>query len=334
MGTGVQVLLAADAETPCGGGNAAADGEAPTDAADPADRALRAVEHLFRRLERRLSRFLPESELTRLNDAAGRGAPVRASRTLGSVLRDALRFAAETHGAFDPTILKALRDAGYDRSFELVAPDGPATHPPREPGIAHDPGAARPRRTWEDVRLRWGESGYVVSLPAGCAIDLGGIGKGWAVDQAARRLRRAGFDVFAVDAGGDLYVAGAAAVGSPWTIGVEGPANAGRDLLVLAVRDGAVATSTTARRRWRRGGEERHHLIDPGTGRPAQTGVVAATVIAASAARAEALAKAAVVHGPRDRLRLLEDARRAEGVLVLRGGGFTMTEGLGRAAPA
>jgi FAD:protein FMN transferase len=300
------------------------------------DRTLRVVEALFSRLERRLSRFLPDSELSALNRAAGRGEceSLRVSRTLAAVLGEALRQADATDGAFDPTVLPALVAAGYDRTFELLAAGGGDRGAAGEnPDAAGGAPRGGPRRcSWRDVLLRRDAPGALVSLPAGCALDLGGIGKGWAVDRAADRLRRAGFTDFAVNAGGDLYAAGEMADGTPWTVGVEDPREEPRVLLVLAVRNGAVATSTTARRRWRHAGREAHHLIDPRTARPAESGVIAATVAARTTARAEALAKAAVIQGTHHGLHLLRKAGDAEGVLVLSDGRVLMTERLRRAA--
>ncbi|HEX5503654.1 MAG TPA: FAD:protein FMN transferase, partial [Thermomicrobiales bacterium] len=263
--------------------------------------AARDVERLFARVEAALSRFRPASELSRLNRAAGR--PFRASPLLFAVVSAALAAARETGGLFDPTVLGALVAAGYDRSFELLAagPDGP---PPAAP--------PRPRCDWRDVALD--ERAGTIALPAGCGLDLGGIGKGWAVDRAVDRLRPRGN--FVIDAGGDLYAAGAQAGGAPWTVGVADPHVPARDLLVLTPRDRAVATSTTARRRWKRGGVERHHLIDPRTGAPATSGVVSATVVAESVARAEVLAKVALLLGPRAGRAFLDRQAGVPGILV------------------
>lgn len=229
MGTTVQIVVADLAAAP------------PVEI----DHALQDVEMLFVRLERRLSRFLPASELSRV------------SLTLAAVLADALRLASEKDGAFDPTVLPAVLAVGYDRSFELLAADGSggSSCAGRAAKAGGAGGAARRRCSWRDVDLRAPRRGHraLVSLPPGCALDLGGIGNGWAVDRAAARLRRAGFAHFAIDAGGDVYAAGNAEDGAPWTVGVEDPRDPAHDILVLAVRDGAVATLTTARRRRRRG---------------------------------------------------------------------------------
>ncbi len=275
------------------------------------ERSMRQVEDLFVEIEAALSRFRPESELSRLNRAAGRPSP--ASPLLFAVVSEAVAAARATDGLFDPTVLPALLAAGYDRSFELLD-HGPSRHLHPAPGAA---------ASWRDVRLH--PAALTIHLPPGCRLDLGGIGKGWAVDRAVDLLRV--FPGFAVDAGGDLYAGGVQADDAPWTIGVEDPSDPGRDLLVLAVRDRAVATSTTARRRWRSGGAERHHLIDPRTGLPSESGVAAATVVADSTTRAEVLAKAALLLGPQAGLELLNDRPESEGLLVLADGLVAFSNG-------
>jgi thiamine biosynthesis lipoprotein len=158
-----------------------------------------------------------------------------------------------------------------------------------------------------------------IALPPGCRIDLGGIGKGWTVDRACALLRARGFRSFAVDAGGDLYAAGQQGDGTPWSVGVAAPVDPAKELAVLTLDGGAVATSTTAQRRWRVGGEARHHLIDPRTRRPAASGIVAATVVTETVTRAEVLAKAALVLGLEAGGALL-NRWRAAGLLVLESG--------------
>lgn len=265
--------------------------------------ALVEVERLFEAVEAALSRFRDASELSALNRSAG--APFYASPLLLEVVGAALDAARTTAGAFDPTILGALVAAGYDRSFERIEASDPTQALP-----AAVVGPAR--WSWRDVRLD--RAAGTIALPAGCGLDLGGIGKGWTVDRAAAQLRR--FGRYAIDAGGDMYVGGRDSEGRLWTVGVEHPLDPTQDLLVLALHDRAVATSTTAHRRWQRKGQVQHHLIDPRTGRPSASEVLSATVVADSTARAEVLAKAALIRGLREGLRLLMAQPDVEGMLV------------------
>ena len=276
--------------------------------------ALRDVQDLFAYVEAAASRFRPESELSRLNKSAGR--PFKASHLLFTLVFEALIAAKATGGIFDPTILMPLITAGYDRSFELLEHDkvSPAFRP--ESFGAH---------SWRDVKLD--AQTRTIVLPPGCGLDLGGIGKGWTVDRAAERLQL--FNNYAVDAGGDIFTSGVQSDGSQWTVGVEDPLNRGSDLMIISVRDRAVATSTTARRRWSTQGRECHHLIDPRTGLPSESGVISATVVAESVASAEVLAKVALLLGPEAGLRFLEDQQDVEGLLVLTEGEMRWSRSFG-----
>jgi FAD:protein FMN transferase len=248
---------------------------------EPGDR-FAAVEAEFDRLETLLSRFRPDSELSRLNVAG----ELDAGPDLLAVTRLALAARERTGGRFDPTVHDALVAAGYDRSFELV------------PEVAE--ARVRPGRCGGAVEI----SATTIRLGAGVRLDFGGIAKGYAVDRAASILAAAGPCL--VNAGGDLAVRAGV-----WPVGIEGTD------LVLELASGALATSGRDRRRWRRGGEELHHLIDPATGRPAEGDLVRVTVVAPSAVEAEVLAKVAFLGGDVDAPHVLF---RADGTTVLGGG--------------
>jgi thiamine biosynthesis lipoprotein len=128
-------------------------------------------------------------------------------------------------------------------------------------------------------------------VPAGVGLDLGGIAKGHAADLVLTEVLAAGAAGGCVNVGGDLAVAGQPPTDDGWIVGVDDPFRPGREVLRLALAGGAVATTSRLRRRWRRGGVEVHHVLDPRTGRPATTRTVAVTVIAGRAADAEVLAK-------------------------------------------
>jgi FAD:protein FMN transferase len=241
-------------------------------------------------LESRWSRFLDDSELCRVNAAAGR--PVRVSPDTAQVVRRSVEAWRVTGGLFDPAVLAAVESAGYDKSFERLEataatrPDT-ATHPsPGCDGIEVD----------DDT----------VCVPSGVRLDLGGIGKGYAADQVAYELRQDGATGACVNLGGDVRVSGPSDGGTGWAIGVTDPFDESANMTTVSLDEGAVATSSRLRRRWRRGEEELHHLIDPRTGEPAQTSLVAVTVVAAQAHWAEILAKAALIAGKDAGRQLLE----------------------------
>jgi thiamine biosynthesis lipoprotein len=245
-------------------------------------------------LERRWSRFLPDSEITRLNACAGKGLSVSADTAL-LVARavEAWRFSG---GAFDPTLLGPLVRAGYDRSFEQVAGGSRASVPTAPAGsrafVPTAPAGGPLGVGAADVVV----DGTWEQLPAGVGFDPGGIGKGLAADLVVAELLAAGAEGACVNLGGDVRVAGTGPSSSDgsWTVSVDHP-HRDEPLARLGLRDGAVATSTTLRRRWTVGAVERHHLIDPRSGRPAETDVELATVVAAEAWVAEALTKSVLL---------------------------------------
>ncbi|MFN3929110.1 MAG: FAD:protein FMN transferase, partial [Thermoflexus sp.] len=270
--------------------------------------ALQEVPRWFAAWERHLSRFREDSELSRLNRSAGRPTPV--SPTLWEVLRAALLAAQISEGLVVPTILPALEVAGYDRPFEQMLPEAPG-----EPAETWVTGL----HAWQRIRLD--PKQRTVTLPDGVGLDLGGIAKGWAADQVVRRL--APYGPALMDAGGDIAVSGPMRDGRPWPIGVVDPRRTSQALLddppligVIRIARGGVATSGRDIRRWRQGGEERHHLIDPRTGRPARTDILTVTAVARTAYEAEIAAKVVFLLGSRDGLAWLERRPGMAGLIV------------------
>src|SRR5439155_12312421 len=196
-------------------------------------------------LERRWSRFRPDSEISRLNDAAGR--PVRVSAETLALVRLAVEGAQITDGRFDPTVLGAMLRAGYDRSFELLTDASPNGHSVLGSGF-------------EGIVVD--EEGSTVTLPAGVGFDPGGIGKGYAADLLVRELLSRGAAGVCANVGGDLRVEGQSAEGGPWAVAVQHPFRP-RPVGVIGLRSGAVATSSRVRRAWGPKDDRRHHLIDP-----------------------------------------------------------------------
>lgn len=242
-------------------------------------------------LERRWSRFLPDSEVSAVNRGAGRAVPVSAD-TLTLFQRAAEGWRG-TAGLFDPTVGAALVAHGYDADLSEVvarAPEGTApTRPPGAEAAGPAPGLGRM------VLDPWLPA---VTLPAGTVFDPGGIGKGLAADLVVATLLAAGAAGALVALGGDLRAAGTPPTGGGWTVAVDDPRFTADELMRVAVPGGGVATSSPLRRRWRTAGGEAHHLIDPATGRPAAPAVVAATVVAGEAWWAEVVATALHLSGP------------------------------------
>ena len=234
-------------------------------------RALAAAGDEVAACERALSRFLPDSDLARVNRGAGDWVAV-GPRMVGAT-RAALAARVTTGGRYDPTILAALEAAGYDRSFALLD-----DRPPRVAAGWRPDGAVEV----EDARVRVAE---------GTALDLGGIAKGWAAERALEAMREAwpALTGGLVDLGGDLALWGGTPDGGPWRVAVADPRRPGAHLATLLVAGGGVATSGRDRRRFGPG-RALHHLIDPATGVPARGGPLTVTVTAPRADRAEAFA--------------------------------------------
>lgn len=266
-----------------------------------AERRLARAAAWLAAFEGRFSRFLQSSELSRLNASAGTAFP--ASPPLFRLVAEALEFARRSDGIFDPTILRRLEDAGYDRSFELLTPERvrPAQHPVAGP-------------TWRDVQLD--ASTRTISLARGAGIDLGGIGKGFAVDRVAAILGSPGL----VNCGGDVFAAGRPPDEEGWRVGVSDPFAPERDLMVLIVEGRGVATSSTMNRAWTVGGTRMHHLIDPRTGEPSDSDAVQVTVVAPTAVDADYHAKVALLHGAEAGMRYLNAQSEVEGLAVRRDG--------------
>ncbi|MCL4826697.1 MAG: FAD:protein FMN transferase [Caldilinea sp.] len=277
-----------------------------------------AIEALFHQAEQRMSRFLPDSELSRLNAA---DAPQTVSPDLFAVIETALWAAQQTGGLYDPTILADLEAAGYDRSFEyVVTRNGFSWSAP-----ADAPGAAGRRRTsYADIMLD--RNAGVVVKPAGVRLDLGGIGKGWTVDRAAERLL--GAAAFLVNAGGDLYAYGRPGHPRGWRITIEHPLRRTHWIARLYIDHAGLATSTTMKRRWTVDGQHRHHLIDPRTGQPAITDALSVTVVAPRTVTAELLAKVALLLGADAGLAYLTATDGVEGLIYTTDGRVLTTPGL------
>ena len=271
---------------------------------------------LLTELEARWSRFRADSELSRLNAAAGR--PVNLPRDTFAVVEAAVAAWRLTGGLFDPTVLPALAAAGYDRSFALIARDGSTASSDGGATVPAVPGCA-------GIVLER-ETGLVL-LPPGLSLDLGGIAKGHAADRAVTAMLADGAAGALANLGGDVRVAGLAPDGGAWTVAIDDPHRPGHDLGVLHLAGGAVATSSRTRRRWVRDGRLLHHIIDPATGAPADRGLDAVVVIAGEALWAEVLAKAALIAGP-DEGSALVGRFGATGLLISESGNITPLPGL------
>ncbi|MFD5464572.1 FAD:protein FMN transferase [Kitasatospora sp. NPDC127059] len=228
------------------------------------------------------SRFRPDSELSRINALAG--TPVTVSALFAQALTVALRAAELTDGAVDPTVGRAVLAIGYDRTFAALRPEDATPLP-----------VARPATGWREVT--WDPQARKLLLPRGTTLDLGATAKALAADRAAERAARATGSGVLVNLGGDLATAGPAPNGG-WAVGVCDDHASTEPGPVVTVTSGALATSGTGVRTWRRAGRTMHHIVDPATGRSTPPHWRTATVAAATCVDANTASTAAIVFGP------------------------------------
>ena len=248
----------------------------------PAARAL--VEDELRRIDEACSRFRDDSELTRLNRSAG--TPFTPSPLLMEALRVAIYAAARTDGDVDPTVGRSLGALGWDADFSVVVARRGET-----PRLRLVPAAG-----WQRVQIDRAHG--TVRIPARTEIDLGATAKALAADRCARRVHAETGASTLVNLGGDIAVAGPAP-GEGWPVRVtdDHRSDATADGQTIAIRTGGLATSSTTVRRWRAGGDERHHIVEPRTGAPALEVWRTVSVAAASCVEANVASTAAIVRG-------------------------------------
>ncbi len=254
---------------------------------------MQAAKEFIDECEQRFSRFLPASELTELNRSAGEWIPV--SHDLMEMLELAQKYYAETKGIFDPSILPDLKRAGYDRSMDEL----------RANGVLETALPAKWLSGLNFEQINIDPTARRVCLPKGMEIDLGGIAKGWIVKQAAALLRQYS-EVCGVSAGGDILFIGQPQDGLGWDVYLEDPRDSTQMLAQLNIPSGAVATSSVMKRSWKQGNQSQHHLIDPRTGKPAQTEWLSVSVLCADIVDADVYAKAILIGGTRVANELIE----------------------------
>lgn len=235
--------------------------------------------------EAQFSRFLPDSELTRFNEQAGKSVTVTPGFL--QLLSAAKKLASQTGGLYNPFILPALQSAGYLKSWHAatdkraeVSFEGRSVASPQQLTIGG---------TWAQI-------------PENAALDFGGIGKGYLLDQLSNLMRSERLNGYCLSLGGDIITEGEDLHGASWGVGVQ-DATSERDTVgVIQNLTGevlAIATSGVTKRRGTKDGKEWHHIIDPQTGEPARTDILTATVSAHNATCADVFAKCIVIGGTR-----------------------------------
>ena len=250
--------------------------------ADETREVLAAVRDRAMTIHGEMSVFDPVSAVSRLNASSGTGLTA-VPEDVARILARASEMGAVTDGAFDVTVgplaslwKPCIREGRVPSSEEITR--------------------ARESVGWEHVRVD--EAGLRVSLDAGTSVDLGGIAKGFAANEFERILRDNGISDALLDLGGSVTVLGAPDESEAWTVGIQDPlAPTGVAAAQVRVSDTSVVTSGTNERFFVRGGVRYHHVVDPRTGSPTQTGLLGVTFIGPDALVADALATAALVAG-------------------------------------
>jgi thiamine biosynthesis lipoprotein len=255
------------------------------------------AEAQVRELDASWSRFRDDSELSRLNALSGTG-HVYATTTMRVLVRTMVSAFTLTQGLCDASVLDSIIDVGYNDDFDAVMARS------EQPSV--DIVSTPPGLTGVEVGRDW------VSLPSGVRLDSGAVGKGLGADLVTGRLMAAGAVGCAVNLGGDVVVAGQTLDGSPWIINVDDSRNPGVPLLGFELPNGgAVATSSTLKRRW----GTKHHIIDPRTGDSSDTNVCQSTVVTNSGWWAEAAATAVLLLGAEQGTAFMEQ-HEIHGLLV------------------
>jgi thiamine biosynthesis lipoprotein len=272
-----------------------------TDDEPRARQAFDAVFKEFDRLDLLLSVWKPESDVVRLNAAAGER-PVAVSAETLEVLRIAREVSELTSGTFDVTF-GALSDVWkFDHDQDDSVP------------TAEQIRARLPLVGYKAIVLD-GQARTAFLQKKGMRVHLGGIGKGYAVDRGVAILRRTGLRDFMIQAGGDLYVAGQRG-GRPWRLGLADPRNAdGPSFATIELRDQTFSTSGDYERSFIRDGVRYHHILDLTTGQPARLSR-SVTLVTSRAVIADALAKGVFILGPQKGMALIESLPEVEGVIV------------------
>jgi thiamine biosynthesis lipoprotein len=284
---------------------------------DPARGAEDFARGRLEELERRWSRFLPGSDISRLN--ASPEALILVSSDTVALLAAMKEAWLLTDGRYDPTMLAAIVAAGYSRSIDGAARTSPIVGP-------------RSRdHTIRDVLIDPATS--AVTVPAGVGLDPGGIGKGLAADMVVTELLARGTRGALVSVGGDLAAGGTPPAAAGWHVTVEDPLDPAQSLVTLALGGGGVATSSILSRTWSQNGRQRHHVIDPATQTSAATDLAAVTVIARAGWEAEVHATAALLCGSDGVLDYL-DLHSLAGLATTRDGVTMMSAALERAGVA
>lgn len=261
--------------------------------------------------EQTLSRFRSDSELTILNSNSGLMTSV--SETMWNVLMHSIEAEEISNGLVQATVLDAVVNSGYDKSFELINHNSNKNN---KKGVISV-------NSMKDIELNY--ISHSVCLPKGMHLDFGGIAKGWASNEVMEKLQLYG-DVI-VCLGGDIS---ASKKNNKWSIGIDNPFVKDTIVDVVLVDNAGIATSGTDYRRWKDGERWKHHIIDPRTGNPCETDILTSTVIAPNSFLAEVASKVTLIKGSKDGLEWIENNDMFASLFVLNNGDIIKSSSLSK----
>ncbi len=278
---------------------------------DDGEKAIDAAFNEVRRLDRMMSLYKDDSEITRINMSAGKR-PIRVSPEIIDVVDAANRISELTHGAFDITAGPLIV------LWQMRLEEGKV---PTQEEID----AVKRRVDYKGIRIDRNRSEIFLERP-GMIMDLGGAAKGYAADRAAAVLKSHGIKDAVVAVAGDIRVMGRRPGGAPWRIGIQHPRDKDKTIAVLELSDISISTSGDYERFKIIGKKRYHHIIDPRTGRPAE-GMESVTVIGGTGAVIDPLTTALFILGPRDGMDLVKKLGY-EAVFVDVNGSVSSTKGI------
>lgn len=275
-------------------------------------KAARAVQQEIFRLDRLLSRLTPESDVFRLNAAAGSGEFVALNPETAALLTLSKGYAKDLGGTFNPTVAPMMDAWGFGADTYRV---------PAEAELA----SLLPLVDADALTVS-GDSAALAT--SGMAVDLGGIAKGYAADQAVRILQEHGVTAALMNLGGNITVMGTRPTGEPWRVGVKDPRDPSAYVCVLALSDMTLSTSGAYERFFEEAGVVYHHIIDPSTGLPAESDLLSATVVSATGSMDDAMSTAFFIMGTDGAIDYWSSHKGFDMVLIRKDGTILATEGL------
>ncbi len=278
-----------------------------------ADAVIEAVFAEMQQLENIFSRHISGSDVNRINEAAGR-TPVKVKPETIIVTRKALEIAELSGGAFDPTVGPLLELWGW------------GTEKPRVPS-AEEINKVLPLVNYKAVEIDEANATIFLTKP-GMKIDLGGIAKGFIVDQGQEIAKQFSVKALFINAGGDISITGSKPSGEKWRVAIQAPRDPQNWAAVLELEEGSVATSGDYERFFEEGGEVFHHILDPKRGVPGGD-VSSVTIVAPDTLISDALSTAVFVRGKEKGMQLLESLQGIEGIIIDKDGEIYISSGLG-----